>query len=178
MQVTQSPHWNHAKVRLFLLEESHVGAKYVDWMADPGINQFLESRFSAHDEASIRAYVGAMRQSPTNLFCGIHSLDLNRHVGNIKLGPIHFEHQRGEIGIMIGDRDAWGLGIGSAAIYAICAIAKHELGLRKITAGCYSGNIGSQKAFEKAGFFKEGVRSRHFILDGQDEDLVLLAKFI
>lgn len=178
MQITEGPHWTYANVRLFLLEESHVGATYVGWMAAPVINQFLESRFSAHDEASIRAYVGAMRQSPTDLFCGIHSLDLDSHVGNIKLGPIDREHQRGEIGIMIGDRNAWGLGIGSAAISAICGIAKHELGLRKITAGCYAGNVGSQKAFEKAGFSVEGVRPRHFILDGQDEDLVLLAKFI
>lgn len=178
MQITDGPHWKHANIRLFLLEERHVGANYAGWMADPEINQFLESRFSTHDEASIRSYVAAMRQSPINLFCGIHSLDLDRYVGNIKLGPIDREHKRGEIGIMIGDRDAWGQGVGSAAISAICAIAKQDLGLRKITAGCYVGNVGSQKAFEKAGFFVEGLRSRHFILDGEDEDLVLLAKFI
>lgn len=178
MQINTNHHWNHANVRLFQLEESHVGGPYVGWMADPEINKFLESRFSAHNEASIKAYVGAMRQSPTNLFCGIHSLDLDRHVGNIKLGPIDREHQRGEIGIMIGDRDAWGLGIGTAAIIAICAIAKHELRLRKITAGCYASNVGSQRAFEKAGFSVEGIRPRHYILDGRDEDLVLLARFV
>jgi RimJ/RimL family protein N-acetyltransferase len=178
MRLQTGPHWQYGNVRLFLLDESHVGSAYVGWMADPEINRFLESRFSTHDEDSIRAYVRAMRESPADLLCGIHSIELDRHVGNIKLGPILREHGRGEIGIMIGDRDAWGRGIGSDAIAAICTVAKQDIGLRKITAGCYAGNVGSQRAFEKVGFAVEGIRPRHFVIEGQDEALVLLARFV
>lgn len=178
MLIDIGAHWAFGGVRLFQLDEANVSDAYVGWMADPEINRYLESRFSTHDRSSIASYVREMRNSNTNLFCGIHSLELDRHVGNIKLGPIDLVHRRGEIGIMIGDREAWGRGIGSAAIEAICAIAKQDLNLRKLTAGCYAANRGSQKAFEKAGFSVEGIRPRHYILDGQDEDLVLLAKFV
>ncbi len=79
---------------------------------------------------------------------------------------------------MIGDREAWGRGIGSEAIRVMVDIARDELGLRKLTAGCYASNVGSSRAFEKAGFHVEGRRAGHFLLDGRPEDLVLMARFI
>jgi RimJ/RimL family protein N-acetyltransferase len=57
-------------------------------------------------------------------------------------------------------------------------IACEELGLRKLTAGCYASNVGSVRAFCKAGFAVEGCRKAHFMLDGRTEDLLLLARFI
>jgi RimJ/RimL family protein N-acetyltransferase len=52
------------------------------------------------------------------------------------------------------------------------------LGIRKLTAGCYASNIGSAKAFLRAGFHIEARRPAHFILDGRPEDLVLLARLL
>lgn len=79
---------------------------------------------------------------------------------------------------MIGDREAWGIGVGTAAISTMCSIAKEDLGLRKITAGCYGSNVGSQKAFQNAGFEIEAKRKQHFIFENEDDSLILLAKFI
>jgi len=89
----------------------------------------------------------------------------------------HTLHGLGEIGLMIGERTAWGRGIATRAISIISRIGLEQLGLRKITAGCYASNAGSQKAFEKADFFVEGLRKDHFLIDGETEDLVLLARF-
>jgi RimJ/RimL family protein N-acetyltransferase len=178
MQLSPTANWMDDRVELFLLTPERVSDAYVGWLNDPQVNQYLESRFGEQGKASVEAFVAAMLASENDLFLGIVDRGLQRHVGNIKLGPIDRCHERGEIGIMIGDRAAWGRGVGSNAIARIVAIARDELGLRKLTAGCYASNVGSKKAFEKAGFVIEGVRGAHYLLDGRPEDGILLGKII
>lgn len=167
--------WRSGNVELFLLEPAHVTESYVGWLNDREVMRYLESRFDRHDLASTVAYVAAMRASPDVLMLGIRSDEIGRHVGNIKLGPLDRRHGLGEVGLMIGDRHAWGRGIAAHAIGILAAIGAKQLGLRKLTAGCYASNGGSVRAFEKAGFEVEGTRRNHFLLDGRGEDLVLLA---
>lgn len=169
------PHFpENSSVSLFVLEPRHVTEDYVSWLNTSEINQYLESRFIRHTVESVRNFVATTLASPDNLFLGIRSHLLDRHVGNIKLGPIDRNHRTGDIGILIGDRDAWGKGVATSAIGMISQIAKNQLNLRKLTAGCYASNMGSQRAFEKAGFLVEGTRPAQFLLDGKPEALVLM----
>lgn len=177
MRIDPASHWENEVVRLAVLLPEEVSDTYVDWLNDPEINRYLESRFAVHDRAGVAAYVESMLASPTSLFLAIHSKVLCRHVGNIKIGPIDRHHGLGEIGLIIGDRAAWGRGIATHAIEAVADIGFRDLGLRKLTAGCYAENKGSQIAFERAGFTVEAARRAHFVSDGRLEDLVLLARF-
>jgi ribosomal-protein-alanine N-acetyltransferase len=171
--------WTDDRVELFLLEEGDVGDAYVAWLKDPLIHRYLESRFTQHDIASTRSFVSACLADPRAVLFGIRSHALaGQHVGNIKLGPIDAYHGRGEIGILIGAREAWGGGLASSAIGLVCGIAQHDLGLRKLTAGCYASNQGSERAFAKAGFSVEGRRKDHFRMGDATEDLVLMARWL
>jgi RimJ/RimL family protein N-acetyltransferase len=179
MELPTTPDWRHRDVELFLLEPGHVGCDYVRWLNDPRVNRYLESRFVEHTLDSTREFVRQCRADTGTLFVGIRSHALGgRHVGNVKLAPIDRRHGLGEIGILVGEPDAWGRGIASGALLALSAIAQRQLSLRKLSAGCYASNIGSRKAFEHAGFTVEGVRSGHFLLDGKPEDLVLLGRWL
>jgi ribosomal-protein-alanine N-acetyltransferase len=179
MELAPSAAWRRPSIELFLLTEADVGEDYVRWLNDPQINRYLESRYATHTLQGTREFVRDCLASPNMLFLGIRSSALGgRHVGNIKLGPIDRRHGLGEIGLLLGEPQAWGRSVGSEAIAAICDIADCQLGLRKITAGCYASNVGSEKAFMKAGFEVEGRRRAHFILDGRPEDLVLMARWL
>lgn len=178
MQAAATDLWRGDRMELFLLEPALVTEAYVGWLNDPRVNQYLECRFAKADLASTRRFVEEALANAATLFLGIRSLALGRHVGNIKLGPIDRNHELGEVGIMIGDRDAWGRGIASGAIMRLADIARAELGLRKLTAGCYASNVGSVRAFEKAGFAIEARRPAHVLSRGQPEDIVLMARFI
>lgn len=178
MRIAPSERWRTSTIECFLLEPDLVTDAYVGWLNDPEVNRFLESRFEVHDLAGVRQFVAGQLADARALFLGIRSLALGRHVGNIKIGPIDRRHGLGEVGIMIGDRDAWGRGVGSEAIRVIADIARHELGLRKLTAGCYASNTGSTRAFVKAGFIIEGTRPAHFLLDDRPEDLILMARHL
>lgn len=177
MRLEPSPLWQDDEVELALLEPDAVGEAYVAWLNDPHINRFLESRFVTHTLESVRDYVSGIVNGADSVIFAIRSKPLARHVGNIKLGPIDHHHGLAEIGLMIGDRDAWGQGIARRAIGIVTAIALKELRLRKVTAGCYASNAGSRTAFVRAGFAVEATRPDHFMLDGQAEDLLLLARF-
>ena len=150
-----------AKIFLRNLRPEDVSQAYVDWMNDPEIVQFTESRFSSHSMESIREFAQACHGDPDVILFGIFDNATELHIGNIKLGPINRRHLLGDIGIIIGRREFWGKGIATEAISLLRDYAFSEMGLHKLAAGCYSTNLGSAKAFEKAGFALEGRRPNH-----------------
>jgi [ribosomal protein S5]-alanine N-acetyltransferase len=168
----------NSQISLFLLEADHVTEDYVSWLNDPQVNQYLECRFFTHTIASTRKFVQAMLDSSDNLFLGIRSHKLDRHIGNIKIGPIDKNHGFSALGIMIGEKKAWSKGIGGLAINMMLEIARNKLLLRKISAGCYVSNIGSQRTFEKSGFAIDGVCKQHYLLNEKPEDLILMSKYL
>ena len=45
------------KIELNLINESHVGEKYVDWLNDYDVVRYTEQRFTHHKESEIKSYV-------------------------------------------------------------------------------------------------------------------------
>ena len=148
---------------------SDVTQDYLDWMNDALINQHMETRFRPQEKGNVEQYVRDMRINENVLFLAILLKDDKRHIGNIKLeiAPIH---QRGEISLWIGDRETWGRGLATDAICCISNFGLHELRLAKLTAGCYSCNIASARAFIKAGFEQEAVLKKQYVCDGHRVD--------
>lgn len=175
MHLQNEPALIGTQVSLFQLQPEHVTDNYVAWLNDTLVNRYLECRFIEHSLQSTKDFVERCCGNSQTLLLGISARTLGgRHIGNVKIGPTDQNHKTAEVGIMIGDRDAWGKGFGTDAIKLAMRLAKHTLKLRRLTAGCYQSNIGSQRAFTNAGFSVEGVRPGHFLLDGQPESLVLL----
>ena len=164
----------NATVSLFVLMPEHVTEAYVSWLNAYEINQYLECRFVTHTVESTRAFVTTTLASPNNVFLGIKCRLLDRHVGNIKLGPINQNHGTGEVGFLVGDKAASGRGVATSAISMVIEIARNQLNLRKLTAGCYASNGGSRRALEKSGFVIEGIRPAQVLLNGMPEDIVVM----
>jgi [ribosomal protein S5]-alanine N-acetyltransferase len=137
------------------LRESDVSMKYCDWLNNPEVNKYLESRFERHSLQSIIAYIQEVNSSEGGVIFGVF-LGAGDHIGNIKIGGIHAFHLTANIGLCIGDINYWGQGIATALIKCIAEVAKNELGLRKLIAGAYSNNLGSIKAFLSNGWVQEG----------------------
>jgi [ribosomal protein S5]-alanine N-acetyltransferase len=165
------------QVRLRPMSVADADGPYLGWMNDPEVTRFLESRFRTYEPSDLASYIEETTGDPANHFFAIELLESGRHVGNIKLGPVEAQHGRGDIGIIIGDRSVWGRGIAAEAVTLLTRWAFDELGLRKVTAGAYSSNVGSVRAFERAGFHIEATRARHYECDAGTVDAVLLACF-
>lgn len=154
-----------------------VDGPYLAWMNDPEVTRYLESRFAPSTRDDLARYVEDVLQQSGVYFFAIVLKDGDRHIGNIKLGPVSIEHARGDVGIIIGEKDCWGLGYATEAIEALSRWAFAELGLAKITAGAYSVNEGSVGAFKRAGFVVEATLKDQYRCDGRLVDGILMARF-
>jgi RimJ/RimL family protein N-acetyltransferase len=143
-------------------------------MNDPEVMRYLESRFRPQTDEAIRAYVAQCAADPTTLLLAIVVREGDRHVGNVKLGPIDPHHGTADIGILLGARETWGRGFASEALELLAAHAFQDLRVRKLTAGAYGPNIGSVRAFERAGFTVEGVRKAQFLSEDRAVDHVMM----
>jgi RimJ/RimL family protein N-acetyltransferase len=164
--------------RLYLrpLRPADATAAYARWLNDPEVNRFLESRFRSHAVEDLRQFIGKIGSDPACLFLAIRLHDADRHIGNIKLGPIDPHHRLGDIGLLIGEKDCWGRGYAAEAVRLLADHAFTELRLHKLTASCYGPHRSSARAFEKAGFKIEAVRPSHFQCEGRWVDAILLGK--
>jgi ribosomal-protein-alanine N-acetyltransferase len=162
--------------RLYLreIQLSDVTAEYYQWLNDTEVTRYLEVRFEKNSIENIRDYVALLQNDQNNFLFGIFIKTNHQHIGNIKLGPINQIHRFAEIGLMIGDKNCWGMGYATEAIKTIVGYAFSTLNLNKLIAGCYQTNIGSTKAFEKAGFVIEGIHKKHFYCDDEFIDSIRL----
>lgn len=67
-------------------------------------------------------------------------------------------HGTADIGIMIGERNVWGKGIGAEAFCLVLSALKASGAIRKVTAGTLAVNQGMVRIMEKAGMRHEATR--------------------
>lgn len=159
------------------LEREDATRRYLAWLSDTEVTRHLEVRFSPPRMVDdLVQFIESTNDSSHTLMLGMFLRSDGRHIGNIKLGPIDRHHCTGDIGLLIGDRGEWGKGHARAAIELLAEHAFRQLGIAKLTAGCYADNEGSRRAFLKAGFSEEGRRVSQWQVEGKRQDGVLLGK--
>ena len=115
-------------------------------------------------------YLGHLMASNTDLQLAITSKEESRLVGVIGIHKIEWLHKRGDISLVIGDRQAWRKGYGTEAIELMVRHGFERMNLHKITAGMWSSNEGSRRSFEKAGFVLEGTLKENYFRDDGYQD--------
>tara|TARA_Y100000816_G_C26065996_1_gene560244 strand:- start:420 stop:941 length:522 start_codon:yes stop_codon:yes gene_type:complete len=145
-----------------------ISKKYLIWMNDIEVQKFTEQKIIKHSLSNIRKFVREKNNSKNEFLYGIF-LKKNKskvHIGNIKLGPINFNHKNAEISYFLGEKELWGQGYITTAIKKIIIIAKKK-GIKKLKAGLYEMNIGSKKVLLKNGFKLEGKLKSEIIYKGK-----------
>jgi RimJ/RimL family protein N-acetyltransferase len=159
------------------LDTKHSRGGYAAWMRDPIVTRYLEVRFAPPDENALEAFIARMNASEDDLLLGIFPrAEAQRHIGNIKLGPIDRRHKTAALGIAIGEREYWRRGLATQAIAAVSDHALSVLGLERVEAGFYADNVPSQRAFLRAGFVEEGRRQGARLCEGARMDEVLMGR--
>ncbi len=153
----------------------HVSQAYVGWLNDPELIRYTDVSPGATMD-SVRTYVEAAVAAPNVAMWRI-LVEGSAHIGNIRLSNIRWMHRRAEVALMIGDRDYWGRGLGPEAIDLVSRHAFDELDLHKLIAGILEPNVGSRRAFEKAGFQIEAVLREHAVFEGALCDTLQMTRF-
>ena len=159
-------------IQLRTLKKNNVTEKYVAWLNDYEIMKYTEQKYFKHSFSSVCDFVDQKYDSENDLLFGIFSN--YTHIGNIKLGPISWEHRSAEVSYFIGDKNYWGRGIATKCVDSIVKYGTKVLLLEKINAGYYELNIGSEKVFKKCGFCIEGVRVSDVVFEDKRFNLILV----
>ena len=144
-------------VRLRQITLQDCNETYVQWLNDPEVIKYLETRWYRQDLDTIKAFVQSQLDNDHSVLFAIETEETKRHIGNIKIGPINRHHKHADISYFIGDKSYWRKGISTKAIHLVCQYGFKNLSLHRIEAGAYSAAIGSWKALQKNGFKREAV---------------------
>jgi ribosomal-protein-alanine N-acetyltransferase len=158
------------------LSSQHLSQKYVDWMNDNQVNQFLESGGN-YTLDMLNNFLLDITEKNIYFWAIKDKLD-NKHIGNIKIDPINFRHGWGEYGILIGNQSYWGKGVGfevSNAVIDFCF--EGNLKLRKINLGVRAENIAAIALYNKLGFEIEGVYKKHSVTTTGFDDVLRMSIF-
>lgn len=149
--------------------------QYAEWLNDPEVNRYLETRHSEQTIESCKLYVSESNEDENCHLFGMFTADTQEHIGNIKIGFINRNYMTGQLSLFIGDKSQWGKGYATEAVAALTRHAFEELQLERVEAGCYEENFGSLKAFLKAGYSVEGFARKHVVVNGERQGCFWLA---
>jgi len=130
-------------IYLRVLGEKDATQKYCDWLNDPEVNKYLETKEATTE--GLREYINEKNISSNCLFFGIFYRENDEHIGNLKLEPIDFDYKRATFGILMGDKRYWGMGIGTEATKLIVDWAFDILDLKEINLGVIAENKAALK---------------------------------
>ncbi|OGY44940.1 MAG: hypothetical protein A2729_04125 [Candidatus Buchananbacteria bacterium RIFCSPHIGHO2_01_FULL_39_14] len=160
--------------RIYLrpLTLNDVSQKYCDWLNDPQVNQFLETRQTTLNQ--LKKYVSDQIADPKSFLIGIFDKENNNHIGNVKFYLLDEAKKRADFGIIIGDKNYWQAGFGTEATKLAIDYGFKILGFNEIELGVLAENIRGQKAFSKAGFKPITVKKNYANHNGIWHDAILM----
>lgn len=163
------------RVRLTRFTAADITDDYIGWLNDPIVTRFSNQRFVTHDRASSERYLASFDGSP-NLFFNICRNDDGRAIGTMT-AYVSPHHRTADMGILIGNRSAWGGGFGQDAWNTLLAWLLGRGQMRKVTAGTLAINEPMIHIAERSGMMLEGRRVRQEVVDDEEVDILLYARF-
>ena len=164
-----------SKVDLLPFTPADVTPAYLSWLNDPVTMRLSNQRFLHHDEASSLRYLRTFEGSP-NFFFSMREKAGGRAIGTMTayLSP---QHLTADMGILVGERAAWGQGFGLDAWKALMAWLFTAQGVRKVTAGTLDCNNAMLSLARSSGMAPDGRRLQQELVDGEAHDIVYFARF-
>ena len=158
------------------LDTKFLSHDYVNWLNDPEVNKYMETKGS-YTIHKLKRFLNEV-ENKNIYFWAILIKETKKHIGNIKIDPINELYGNGEYGILIGDKISWGNGYAKEATKKILDYCfGEEVNLRKITLGVVKENKAAIKLYNSLGFTQEGLYKNHSFHNNKWCDVIRMAIF-
>lgn len=161
--------------KTYLIELDRQNAETIRaWLNDPEIHRFLLVGHLPITREQEELYYDRQSQAADSFGFEIHLAADGRYIGNVGLKDVDSIHRHGEIGIVIGDKSAWGQGFGGDAIVACLEFAFFTLGLHKVSVRVHEEHTRGLELYRRLGFVETGREREHVYQEGHFQDEILL----
>jgi len=159
-------------IYLRALERDDIGSEYLSWVNDELIMKYLDSPFPSTIE-DLFSYYDDVKDGNDNIFFAVIEKKTGKHVGNAKIGPIHWIHRRTGFGRIIG-KEYWSKGFGQEISKLLIKYIFDQLNLNRIIEHNISDNIKAVESNIKSGLDNEGKIKSYVYADGEYKDVVIV----
>ena len=157
------------RVSLRPLTADDADGPYPGWFNDAEVCRWNGHHVLPYTRALALEYIAAVQRGPDLVL----AIELEgRHVGNVALQDRDTLHRTADLAIVVGDRTAWGSGVGLAAARLVVGHGFAALGLHRITAATFAENAAMRRLAERLGMVEEGVRRAARFKHGAHRDVV------
>ena len=163
------------RVSLRRFIRSDITSEYISWLNDPTVVRYSNQRFIVHTQNSALKYLNSF-EGTNNLFVSVRLADTDEPIGTMT-AYISVPHKTADMGILIGNKQFWGRGLGTDAWKTLSECLGRSDQIRKLTAGTLAVNIGMIRIMEACGMLRESVRPKHEIFEGKEHDIVYYGKY-
>ncbi len=163
--------------RVYLRELTHddINDNYLSWFRNNEVTSFLEVDGNSLTYQMVADYIDEGRDNGSYFMYAICLVENDLHIGNLKIGPINHKHRVADLVCVIGDRSQWGKGLATDAIMLGNNLAFEKYDIRKLHGQIYADNVGSVKAYCKAGWIIEGVIEGRYLTPNGPMDQLLVS---
>jgi diamine N-acetyltransferase len=116
----------------------------------------------------------AMTKSDSNVWFAITTSQDEKLLGTCCLVEMDWVSRSAEFRIRIGDKSAWGTGVGTDASRCLLRYAFADLNLERIWLRVFASNERAIRLYQKLGFQVEGRLRRAAVVGGVVEDVILM----
>lgn len=152
-----------------------VNSVYLAWLQDSEVMQGIAS--SGYTLDKLKEYVNERLFNTDIAFFAICSNETKEHIGNVKIDFHDKNANVSELGLLIGNKNYWGKGVGYEACRLAIDYGFNTMHLRKIYLAVYENNLNAKKLYEKLGFKLEGTLRKHVMANGVLCDKYLMGIF-
>lgn len=152
------------------LERTDLNERYLGWLNDPEVTRYTETGIFPSTAEDLENFYRSVTGSKNDVILAVVDKESGRHIGNVKLGPIHWIHRSATFGILIGEKEFWGKGAGEEATRLIVEYGFQRLNLRRIDLGVFAEHEAAVRCYEKVGFKVEGRMREDLFQGGQYKD--------
>ncbi len=165
------------QVLLRSFDSSLITETYLSWFQDNKVNQYLMEQGSRTTLNDIRMYVDSLQKSSEDHFLAIFFRENEKHIGNVRIGPIDSITKKCRYGMLIGDINYHRKGIGTEVVKVASDICFKTLGMQKIYLEVFENNYAAVRIYEKNNFITEGLLRKHKKLNGIYQDIRIMSLF-
>ena len=169
----QNPYLVGESIYLRPLERGDAAA-LAGWFNDEEVRSYVAS-WRPMTVAGEEAFLDNLVKADSDFIFGIMLKDGDRLVGATGLHQIDAKNRSAMFGIIIGDKSAWGRGVGTAATYMMTAWAFDHVNLNRVWLHVHEDNLRAVRVYDKVGYANEGVLRQHVWKNGEYKDCFTMA---